>query len=109
MGQNDQLVKIKRACNYEFMSSEMKIDPSELILTSELATVYSNRFLAIGNSSGVRISFLEAFTDLAISSKSRANIQLSYQDAIELRDLLSTILKPVEAEIKHALKDKSEN
>ena len=87
----------------------MKINPSEMLTTAELPTLYSNRFLVGGNASGVRISFLEAFPDLPNVSKSRANMQLSYQDAIELRDLLAEVLKPVEQEIRRALGEKTGN
>jgi hypothetical protein len=64
---------------------------------------YTNRFVAVATPAGVRVAFLESAPDSDVS-KFRAAVLLSFQDAIELRDLLTEIVEPVEKKLKTVFK-----
>jgi len=67
----------------------------ELLASLEGQAAYVNRFVASGTPAGVRIAFLEITPDSA-QQQFRSAVLLSYQDAIELKNLLTDILGPVE-------------
>ena len=71
---------------------------NEIKTATEGPAIYANRFVAKGNDAGLRLSFLEADQNEGVSVL-RASVLLSYQDAIELRNLLSHLLGPVELQI----------
>jgi hypothetical protein len=70
------------------------LDPDLEVSFSGPATLV-NRFIVTFHPSGVRIGLLERRAPEA-ASEFRTAILLSYQDAIELKNLLSVMLKPVE-------------
>ena len=71
---------------------------TELAVSMDGPTVYANRFVANGTQAGVRIAFMEALQGLD-SLKFRAAVLMSYQDAIELKNLLAELVEPIETQI----------
>ena len=72
---------------------------SELDISADGPATYVNRFVASGTQAGVRLSFMESGSD-PDSSKFRSAVLMSYQDAIELKNLLADIVKQIEDQIK---------
>ncbi len=65
------------------------------------AAPHADRFIITTHNAGIRMAFLESpGPDSPI--KFRTAVLLSYQNALELRDLLTEMLKPVESRIVEA-------
>ena len=71
---------------------------TELAVSMDGPTAYANRFVANGTQAGVRIAFMEALQGLD-SLKFRAAVLMSYQDAIDLKNLLAELVEPIETQI----------
>ncbi len=76
----------------------LKPTKSEMDAMMSGSAIYANRFVALTTPSGVRVAFMETAPD-SDEFLFRSAVLLSYQDAIELRNLLSGIVEPVEKQL----------
>jgi hypothetical protein len=78
------------------------VSQSEVQLAFSGPALVCDRFVITSHSGGMRIAFLERDPSGA-PPQFRAAVMLSYSDALELRKLLETMLKPIEAQIVEAV------
>lgn len=76
----------------------LKPKKSEMDAMMSGSAIYANRFVALTTPSGVRVAFMETVPE-SDEFHFRSAVLLSYQDAIELRNLLSGIVEPVEKQL----------
>lgn len=75
----------------------------EVRATFNGAAVHSNRMFLTKTGAGVRLSFMEQMGEL-VPPQFRAAVIISYQDALELRDLISRQLQDIEGDLKDFVK-----
>jgi hypothetical protein len=78
------------------------VSPPELRTAMSGPAPFCDRFVVIRNQVGMRIAFLEKDITGAMPHF-RGAVMLSYPDAIELRNLLDNLLKPIEPQIAEAV------
>lgn len=75
------------------------VSDDELRAGISCPAAFSNKVLLTTTPSGARLSFLETYGD-KVPPVARAAVILSYQDALELRDLITRQLAEIEKDLK---------
>jgi hypothetical protein len=80
------------------------VKESELAASFSGPAFHSNRFIVTSHTAGMRIAFLEQGQTSDAEPSYRAAVVISYADAIELKNLLASMLEPLEAQLTPAKK-----
>ena len=81
------------------MPSSNSIDSADIEATFEVSAPYTNRFFVTVGPGGVRLTFAETHPEVA-GTFPRAAAMMSVQDAVELKNLLTELLAPIEAKLQ---------
>ena len=76
----------------------LKPKKNEIDATMNGSASYANHFVAVATPAGVRVAFMETAPDSS-DTFFRSAVLLSFQDAIELKDLLAQIVAPIEQQL----------
>ena len=77
------------------------LEKSELDEALRAPAVYANRFIVEFNSAGIKVVFLEKRAENS-EVNFRSAVLVSYVDAVALKELLTTMLAPIEGQIASA-------